>query len=73
VVDLKTPCSACHDSHGVSNTQGNPVNNSHLMNFDLTIVRPNGQGHLRFEKLGRFNGQCYLNCHGKEHVATQYP
>jgi hypothetical protein len=43
------------------------------MNFDLTIARPNGQGRLEFEDHGRFAGQCYLNCHGKEHGPAQYP
>jgi predicted CXXCH cytochrome family protein len=73
IVDQKTPCSACHDPHGISSSQGNPINNSHLMNFDLTIVRQNGLGRMEFVDQGRFAGQCYLNCHGKEHGPQQYP
>ena len=73
IQDEQTPCSACHDPHGISNTQGNPVNNSHLINFDLGIVSPDNRGRLQFEDLGRFAGQCYLNCHGKEHSPQRYP
>ncbi|MFQ5610184.1 MAG: hypothetical protein ACE5F8_07945, partial [Woeseiaceae bacterium] len=67
-----TPCSACHDPHGVSATQGNSVNNSHLINFDLNIVSPNSSGLLMFEDLGTFRGECYLSCHGEEHDPKSY-
>jgi hypothetical protein len=73
IVDLKAPCSACHDPHGVSNTQGNTINNSHLINFDISIVSSNDLGSLYFQDLGRFSGQCFLKCHGKNHVAELYP
>lgn len=73
IQEEKTPCSACHDPHGISNTQGNPINNSHLINFDIKIVSPDSQGRLQFEDGGRFAGQCYLNCHGKEHSPESYP
>lgn len=72
IQDEKTPCSACHDPHGISNTQGNPINNSHLINFDLNIVSPNNQGRLQFEDLGRFAGQCYLKCHNEDHDPKKY-
>jgi predicted CXXCH cytochrome family protein len=42
-----TPCNVCHDPHGISSTQGNPTNNSHLMNFDTSIVSPRGNGDRR--------------------------
>jgi hypothetical protein len=67
VVDKNTPCSACHDAHGISNTQGNPVNNAHLINFDLAIVQPDSLGRLYYQKNGTYSGQCYLSCHGKDH------
>ena len=73
IVEKNTPCSVCHDPHGISNTQGNAFNNSHLINFDITVVQPDGQGRLQFEDLGRFAGQCFLNCHGKEHSPERYP
>lgn len=72
IVDEKAPCSACHDPHGVSNTQGNPTNNSHLINFDLNIVQPDRNGNLRFEDQGTFKGRCYLNCHGENHNPEGY-
>jgi len=73
IQDEKTPCSACHDPHGISNTQGNPINNSHLINFDLKIVSPNSRDIVQYVDEGRFAGQCYLNCHGKEHGPESYP
>lgn len=66
------PCSACHDPHGVSATQGNAVNNSHLINFDLNIVSPNPDGLLMFEDLGTFRGRCFLSCHGMDHEPEEY-
>ncbi len=72
IQDEKTPCSACHDPHGISNTQGNPVNNSHLINFDLNIVSPDSRGKLQYVDRGRFAGHCFLNCHGKEHSPERY-
>ena len=72
IVDKKTPCSACHDPHGISSTQGNFLNNSHLINFDVTIVLPDDQGRLRFEDQGTFKGRCYLTCHGKNHNPKGY-
>ena len=67
VVDQNTPCSACHDPHGVSSIRGTPFNNSHLINFDIEIVQPNalGEGPV-FEDLGTLTGQCSLSCHGRD-------
>jgi len=73
IVLQNTPCSACHDAHGISSTQGNSINNSHLINFDITIVQPDSQGRLRFEDTGTFSGVCYLNCHGAAHEPRLYP
>ncbi|MEW6599617.1 MAG: cytochrome C, partial [Nitrospirota bacterium] len=73
IVTANSPCSACHDPHGISSIQGTPSNNSHLINFDVTIVQPNSQGLLRFEDLGIFSGQCYLSCHGTDHNPGVYP
>ena len=68
-----TPCSVCHDPHGISDTQGNPTNNSHLINFDITVVSPDPDtGRLEFEDLGTFRGQCYLECHGQPHSPKAY-
>jgi predicted CXXCH cytochrome family protein len=73
VVDQKAPCAACHDPHGISAMQGNPLHNSHLINFDRSIVSPTNTGRLEYDSLGLFSGQCYLTCHGKLHNPTGYP
>ena len=67
------PCSACHDPHGVSATQGNTLNNTHLINFDVNIVAPNSATLLEFVDLGTFTGSCSLSCHGTDHVDRTYP
>ena len=66
------PCSICHDAHGVSSTQGNSINNSHLINFDTNIVTPNKNGLLYYEDLGTFTGACYLKCHNHQHTPSTY-
>ncbi|MBL4809682.1 MAG: hypothetical protein JKY43_06450 [Phycisphaerales bacterium] len=66
-------CAACHDSHGISSSQGNLINNSHLINFDTSIVFPDQiTGFLKYESLGIFSGQCYMSCHGENHSAKEY-
>ena len=70
--DLNTPCSICHDAHGVSAVQGNMMNNTHLINFDTTVVRTNSQGILRFDDQGRYSGSCDLMCHGEDHQSETY-
>jgi len=73
VVDARTPCSACHDAHGISSLQGSARNNSHLINFDSTIVFPDSvTGRLEFVDDGRFAGRCFLSCHGVEHSPKGY-
>ena len=72
-LEEKIPCSACHDAHGISSSQGTTVNNSHLINFDITIVsEDSGTGRLEFEDLGAFSGRCFLRCHDKEHSPEEY-
>jgi hypothetical protein len=72
VVTGKTPCNTCHDPHGISNTQGNPVNNSHLINFDKSIVKARANGELYFQDSGYRNGSCNLMCHGSDHNSRNY-
>jgi predicted CXXCH cytochrome family protein len=67
-----TPCSICHDPHGISSTQGNATNNTHLINFDISVVSPNQNGLLRFVDAGDRTGSCDLLCHGKDHDNIQY-
>jgi len=65
--DKNTPCSVCHDPHGINNGQGNSLNNSNLINFDRSVVSEDANGNLRFEDTGTFSGYCLLRCHGKTH------
>ena len=66
-------CSTCHDSHGISSTQGNSTNNSHLINFNRSVVSPSPTtGELKFVDTGTFSGSCTLLCHGEDHVNKTY-
>lgn len=69
---VNAPCSVCHDPHGVSATQGNATNNSHLINFDTSVVTPY-LGTLAFQDNGTLAGQCTLSCHGWDHTPSVYP
>jgi predicted CXXCH cytochrome family protein len=64
-----TPCSVCHDPHGISDTQGDAINHQFLINFDVNVVSPTVFGELRWEEgdLGPGSSRCYLACHGAEH------
>ncbi len=66
IVDEKAPCTACHDSHGVED-------NTHLINFDISIVFANNRGAIRYEDRGRFAGSCSLKCHDENHDRRTYP
>ena len=73
VQDKSTPCSACHDSHGIPGAQGNMMNNAALINFDTSIVLPDSVTHkIEFLHTGSRHGTCTLLCHGKQHSATAY-
>jgi predicted CXXCH cytochrome family protein len=72
VVNDTTPCSACHDPHGVSALQGNPVNNAHLVNFDTSIVTANTLGQMTYVTTGPGRGSCSLSCHGYVHTGSRY-
>jgi predicted CXXCH cytochrome family protein len=68
----RTSCNTCHDSHGISNTQGNATNNSNLINFNKLYVTPSSSGILRFDDQGLYKGRCYLTCHGENHNPYTY-
>jgi len=72
IVSENSPCSLCHDPHGISSTQGNATNNSNLINFDKRFVTPSSSGLLRFDDLGTRRGRCYLTCHGRNHNPESY-
>jgi predicted CXXCH cytochrome family protein len=75
VVNGRAPCSACHDAHGISRTQGNNTNHSNLINFDRAVVQPASGGlgaRIEFEDQGQNRGSCTLTCHGVVHVRFEY-
>lgn len=73
-----TPCSACHDPHGISEgglvDRGATGSHTHLINFDTTIVSPKAGGVVPlFTDKGTFTGSCDLVCHGIAHDNSSYP
>ncbi|MHB8878129.1 MAG: cytochrome c3 family protein [Myxococcaceae bacterium] len=73
VVEQATPCTVCHAAHGVSSAQGNPVNNAHLVDFDVSVVRPTRNGsRYPYRSEGARRGTCSLTCHGTTHDETPY-
>ncbi len=73
IVRENTPCNVCHDPHGISSSQGDATNHSHLINFDLSVVSPDPRtGRLEFVDTGNFSGKCYLECHGRRHSPKSY-
>lgn len=72
IVSQRSPCSVCHDPHGISSTQGNLTNNKFLINFDRRFVTPSQTGVLRFDDLGAGRVRCYLTCHGQDHDPKSY-
>jgi predicted CXXCH cytochrome family protein len=73
IVDERTPCSVCHDPHGVRVSVADASSGSHLINFDAFVVGPDpGSGLLQFEDLGMNRGRCYLTCHEKIHAPEEY-
>ncbi len=73
IVGENVPCNSCHDPHGISSSQGNSTDHSHLINFDLSVVSPDPQsGRLEFVDQGNFRGRCYLECHGERHSPKSY-
>ena len=71
IVIAKIPCNSCHDPHGISASQGNSTNNTHLINFDLSEASPSG-GRLEFIDTGNYSGSCYMMCHGRDHAPKTY-
>jgi predicted CXXCH cytochrome family protein len=68
-----TPCSACHDGHGISSIQGTSTSNSHLINFNASYVTPSSKnGRLEFVDEGFRRGRCSLECHGEDHDDEDY-
>jgi predicted CXXCH cytochrome family protein len=68
IVDLKTACTTCHDSHGVAGAKN-------LINFNSDYVTPSASlpSAPMYTSTGNFSGTCALTCHGKDHAGTSYP
>jgi predicted CXXCH cytochrome family protein len=65
IVNDKTACTTCHDSHASPRY-------SHLINFNPTYVTRSSSGRLEFIDNGTYRGACYLSCHGKDHNPLSY-
>ena len=74
IVEENTPCSVCHDAHGINFAQGNVSNNSHLINFNTAIVKAsrNMDSRIEFIDNGILAGECTLYCHNKNHYHKKY-
>ena len=74
VVDKRTPCSACHESHGISARQAIAAQGAHLINFDSRIAFPSKTTRTgpTYTSKGMMHGLCTLLCHGKDHVNKAY-
>lgn len=71
VVGADTPCSVCHDPHGISELDGTATANSHLINFDMTVVAA-VSGNAYFQDDGYRTGSCVLRCHNRGHNPRSY-
>ena len=65
VVEQKTACTTCHDSHGVANQP-------HLVNFNTTYVTAGSLGSISYTPTAPGKGICTLMCHGKDHRNAAY-
>ena len=73
VQDKTTPCSVCHDSHGIASAQGTAAKNAALINFDLSVVQQDTVNHrLEYNQTSPGHGTCYLKCHGSDHTPKSY-
>jgi predicted CXXCH cytochrome family protein len=65
IVDDKSACTTCHDSHGVASSPN-------LINFNRDYVTPSANGRLEYTTSGKLSGNCTLTCHGKDHQNVSY-
>jgi predicted CXXCH cytochrome family protein len=59
-------CRTCHNPHGSRHY-------AHLIDFDNLTVSPSSKGFVEFRDLGKKTGECFLHCHGKDHISAGYP
>jgi predicted CXXCH cytochrome family protein len=65
---IGTSCRTCHNPHG-------SYTFAHLIDFDgnPSVIFPSSSGALQFRAIGIKTGECFLNCHGKDHNPATYP
>lgn len=61
-----TSCRTCHNPHGSALYP-------HLIDFNNLNIMPSSSGRLDFRDLGEKTGECFLNCHNKDHNPLSYP
>jgi len=66
IISVRTSCRTCHNPHG---SKEHP----HLIDLNNTSIMPSSSGQLTFIDFGSMAGQCFLNCHGKDHNPAVYP
>jgi predicted CXXCH cytochrome family protein len=68
IVSANTSCRTCHNPHG-------SLRNARLIDFESnrSTIKPASSGRLEYISYGPRAGECYLNCHGKEHDPQAYP
>lgn len=66
ISSVGTSCRTCHNPHG-------GIRYTHLIDLDNPSIRPSSSGRLEFIDLGYRAGECFLNCHGKDHNPEVYP
>ncbi|BDG07407.1 cytochrome c3 family protein [Anaeromyxobacter paludicola] len=72
VVDQSTPCSVCHNAHGVTAAAASSQGGAHLMDYDVSVARPGPRGALRYTSRGARSGTCSVSCHGAQHDERAY-
>ncbi|NQU43272.1 hypothetical protein HQ520_08295 [bacterium] len=73
IAQMRTPCSVCHDPHGIPLGEGTTQGNAHLINFDVSVASPDlVTRRLEYQSLGPGQGECYVFCHNVNHSPLGY-
>ena len=71
IVREDSPCSICHDPHGINSAPNG--DGSRLINFRTDVATADPKtGRFEFISNGNFKGSCYVSCHGKDHSPKSY-